>query len=81
MACDAVVIGAGSIGLAAALDLGRLGAEVLLVERRTELSRLPKAMAVSARSMELLRQWGCDRDLCARGLTRGAAETSTGAPR
>ncbi|MGW7002917.1 FAD-dependent oxidoreductase [Streptomyces sp. NPDC054933] len=68
MACDAVVIGAGPIGLAAALDLGRLGAEVLLVERRTELARLPKAMAVSARSMELLRQWGCDRALRARGL-------------
>jgi putative polyketide hydroxylase len=68
LACDAMVIGAGPVGLAAALGLGRLGVDVLLVERRTKVARLPKAMAVSARSMELLRQWGCDRALRAQGL-------------
>lgn len=51
-----VVIGAGPVGLATALVLGRLGHDVLVVERRRSVSRLPKAMALSTRSMELLRQ-------------------------
>ncbi|MFF3917210.1 FAD-dependent oxidoreductase [Streptomyces sp. NPDC001852] len=75
IACDAVVIGAGPAGLATALGLGRTGADVLLVERRSGVSRLPKAMAVSARSMELLRQWGCDRPVREQGLPPWRSES------
>ncbi|MFI1365045.1 FAD-dependent oxidoreductase [Streptomyces griseochromogenes] len=75
IACDAVVIGAGPAGLATALGLGRTGVDVLLVERRTGVSKLPKAMAVSARSMELLRQWGCDRPIRQRGLPPWRSES------
>jgi putative polyketide hydroxylase len=75
IACDAVVIGAGPAGLATALGLGRTGADVLLVERRTGVSKLPKAMAVSGRSMELLRQWGCDRPIRQRGLPPWRSES------
>ena len=50
-----VVVGAGPAGLAAAIALGRLGVETMLVERRAELSSLPRATAVSLRSMELIR--------------------------
>ena len=53
-----VVVGAGPAGLAAAISLARLGVETMLVERRPELSSLPRATAVSLRSMELMRVLG-----------------------
>ena len=55
-----VVVGAGPAGLAAAIALARIGVETLLVERRAELSSLPRATAVSLRSMELIRSWGVE---------------------
>jgi 2-polyprenyl-6-methoxyphenol hydroxylase-like FAD-dependent oxidoreductase len=38
----------------------RLGVETMLVERRAELSSLPRATVVSLRSMELIRSWGVE---------------------
>jgi 2-polyprenyl-6-methoxyphenol hydroxylase-like FAD-dependent oxidoreductase len=61
-----VVVGAGPAGLTAAIALARLGVEVLLVERRRELSSLPRATAVSTRSMEIFRSWGLEDDIRAR---------------
>ena len=55
-----LVTGAGPAGLTAAISLARLGVETMLVERRAELSSLPRATAVSLRSMELLRLWGLE---------------------
>src|SRR3954452_11928486 len=55
-----VVVGAGPAGLATATALARLGVETMLVERRAELSSLPRATAISLRSMELIRAWGVE---------------------
>jgi putative polyketide hydroxylase len=55
-----LIVGAGPAGLATAITLGRNGVEVVLVERRNELSGLPRATVVSTRSMELMRQWGLE---------------------
>lgn len=55
-----IVAGAGPAGLTAAISLARLGVETMLVERRTELSSLPRATVVSLRSMELIRSWGLE---------------------
>jgi putative polyketide hydroxylase len=55
-----LIAGAGPAGLAAAISLARLGVETVLVERRAELSSLPRATAVSLRSMELIRSWGAE---------------------
>ena len=55
-----LIAGAGPAGLAAALSLARLGVETMLVERRAELSSLPRATVVSLRSMELIRSWGVE---------------------
>ena len=63
-----VVVGAGPAGLAAAIALARLGVETLLVERRAELSSLPRATAVSLRSMELIRSWGVEDAVRAEGV-------------
>jgi putative polyketide hydroxylase len=55
-----VIAGAGPAGLTAAMALARLGVETMLVERRAELSSLPRATVVSLRSMELIRSWGAE---------------------
>ena len=63
-----VVVGAGPAGLAAAISLARLGVQTLLVERRADLSSLPRATAVSLRSMELMRSWGVEDAIRAGGV-------------
>ena len=77
-----VVAGAGPAGLAAAISLARLGVETMLVERRAELSSLPRATVVSLRSMELIRSWGLEDAVLAGGVDvewRGwMAETMAG---
>jgi 2-polyprenyl-6-methoxyphenol hydroxylase-like FAD-dependent oxidoreductase len=55
-----IVVGAGPAGLTAAIALARLGVETMLVERRAQLSSLPRATAISLRSMELIRSWGVE---------------------
>ena len=49
-----LIVGAGPAGLTAAIALARHGIDSLLVERRPELSTLPRATVVSTRTMELL---------------------------
>jgi putative polyketide hydroxylase len=63
-----VIVGAGPAGLAAAISLARLGGETMLVERRAELSSLPRATVVSLRSMELMRSWGVEDAIRAGGV-------------
>ncbi|GAA4736458.1 FAD-dependent oxidoreductase [Modestobacter marinus] len=54
-----LIAGGGPSGLAAALELGRRGIEVLVVEPRTSLDPLrPRAKTTSVRTMEHLRRWG-----------------------
>src|SRR3954452_21268199 len=54
-----LVVGGGPSGLAAAIELGRRGVEVLVVEPRTTLDPLrPRAKTTSVRTMEHLRRWG-----------------------
>ena len=54
-----LIVGGGPSGLAAALELGRRGIEVLLVEPRTVLDPLrARAKTTSVRTMEHLRRWG-----------------------
>jgi 2-polyprenyl-6-methoxyphenol hydroxylase-like FAD-dependent oxidoreductase len=54
-----LIAGGGPSGLTAALELGRRGIEVLVVEPRTALDPLrPRAKTTSVRTMEHLRRWG-----------------------
>jgi len=55
-----LIAGAGPAGLTVAIELARRGVESLLVERRPELSGLPRATTVSMRTMEIMRTWGIE---------------------
>ena len=64
---DVLVVGAGPAGLTAAATLRRYGVEVLVLERKHQLSSHPRATVVSTRSMELLRSWGLEDEMRAGG--------------
>ena len=59
---DVLIVGAGPVGLTAALLLERLGCSVAIVERRDGPQRAPAAHAVNARTFEIWRQIGLDVD-------------------
>ena len=59
---DVLVVGAGPVGLTAALLLQRLGRTVAVVERRPGAQRAPAAHVVNARTFEVWRQAGLDVD-------------------
>jgi 2-polyprenyl-6-methoxyphenol hydroxylase-like FAD-dependent oxidoreductase len=63
-----LVAGAGPAGLTAAIALARQGVATLMVERRLELSGLPRATVVSTRSMEIFRMWGLQERILAGGV-------------
>jgi 2-polyprenyl-6-methoxyphenol hydroxylase-like FAD-dependent oxidoreductase len=66
--CDVLVVGAGSGGLATALSAARHGASVLVVERRSKPSAVPRATGISVRTMEILRTWGLADAVRAHGV-------------
>lgn len=54
-----MVVGGGPTGLAAMVELGRRGAQSLLVEPRTDVTDTrPRAKTTSIRTMEHFRRWG-----------------------
>jgi 2-polyprenyl-6-methoxyphenol hydroxylase-like FAD-dependent oxidoreductase len=72
---EVLIIGAGPVGLSAALSLGRAGIRCLVLERRDEFSRYPKANGVHARTMEIFREWGVVKPI--RELTAGMPDDVT----
>ena len=55
---DVLVVGAGPVGMAMALDLRYRGVDHLVVERRDGRTPLPGVSTIGPRSMELFRRWG-----------------------
>jgi hypothetical protein len=66
---DVLVVGAGPIGMALALQAAEHGARVRIVERRTDAFRPSRAMIVHPRTLEVLRPLGVACDLLAGGDT------------
>src|SRR5882757_6509849 len=72
---EVLIIGGGPVGLSAALALGRAGITCLVLERRTEFSRYPKANGVHARTLEIFREWGVAEPV--KALTAGMPDEVT----
>jgi putative polyketide hydroxylase len=65
-----LIVGGGPVGLSTAIALRRLGVDCLLVERHASTSLFPKGRALTARTMEIFRQWGIEEEVTAAGLPR-----------
>ena len=55
---DVVVVGAGPVGLALAIELGMRGVRVLLAERNPRAGAAPRAKTTNVRTRTHLRRWG-----------------------
>jgi 2-polyprenyl-6-methoxyphenol hydroxylase-like FAD-dependent oxidoreductase len=53
-----LIVGAGPVGLALAIELGRRGVPCLLVERNERVGLAPRAKTTNVRTREHLRRWG-----------------------
>ena len=69
---EVLVVGAGPAGLVAGITLTGYGLDVLVVEKRSSISSLSRALVISTRSMELLRGWGLEEQVRA-----GAADVES----
>lgn len=65
---DVLVVGAGPVGLAAAIELKRRGKPVHLIEKSETRTNLSKAVGINARSLELLEPSGATARLLDAGL-------------
>src|SRR5271157_4269719 len=55
---DVIIVGAGHVGLAAAIELGRRGTSCIVVERNDRVGYSPRAKTTNVRTREHLRRWG-----------------------
>src|SRR5262245_56413425 len=53
-----LIVGAGPVGLAASLELGRFGVPSVVIEQRETTSWHPKTRNINTRTMEIARGWG-----------------------
>jgi 2-polyprenyl-6-methoxyphenol hydroxylase-like FAD-dependent oxidoreductase len=60
---DVLIIGAGPVGLALAIELGHRSISCLVVERNERVGYAPRAKTTNARTRELFRRWGIANDL------------------
>jgi len=62
------IVGAGPIGLAAAIDLAQHGVDTIVVDDNDTVSGGSRAICYSKRSLEILDRLGCGEPICARGV-------------
>ncbi len=68
-----LIVGAGPTGLTAAMELSRMGVPVRLIDQRVAPSTTSRALAVQARTLELLAQRGLTAEMLHRGNIGHAA--------
>jgi 3-(3-hydroxy-phenyl)propionate hydroxylase len=73
-----VIAGAGPTGLAAAIDLGRFGVPVRLIDSAVEPATHSRAIAIQPRTLEMLQQRDCVQPFLDRGHKAYAANFYSG---
>jgi 3-(3-hydroxy-phenyl)propionate hydroxylase len=63
-----VVVGAGPVGLAAAIDLARRGVGVVLLDQDDRLSEGSRAICFAKRTLEIFDRLGCGEGVAGRGV-------------
>jgi 2-polyprenyl-6-methoxyphenol hydroxylase-like FAD-dependent oxidoreductase len=68
-----IIVGGGPVGVGLAVELGMRGVSCAVIERRTELSAIPKGQGLSQRTLEHFFFWGivADELRAARTMTHG----------
>jgi len=60
---DVVIIGAGPVGLALAIELGTRGVRCIVIEQNDRVGKNPRAKTTNVRTLEHLRRWGIAENL------------------
>ena len=68
---NVLIVGGGPVGLGLAIELGRRGRTVTVVERHETIQPIPKGQNLTQRTMEHMRAWGCEDALRAAHDTGG----------
>src|SRR5437016_4383892 len=63
-----IIVGAGPVGIALAVELGQRGISCALLERRLTPHRIPKGQNLTNRTLEHFYFWGCVDELRAARL-------------
>lgn len=64
-----VIVGAGPVGLAAAIDLAQQGISFIIVDDNNTVSVGSRAICYAKRALEILDRLGCGEPICARGVS------------
>ena len=72
---DVLIVGGGPVGLAMSIALRRFGVACRVVERHTSTLDFPKGRGVTARTMEIFRQWGLEAAVTDAGLPRESGDS------
>ena len=67
--CQVVVVGAGPVGLVAAIDLGQRGIPVLVLDDDDTVSEGSRAICYSKRTLEILDRLGCGEPIARKGVS------------
>ena len=76
--CEVLVVGAGPVGLVAAAELARHGIAVRIIDKLPQPTNESRAIAVHARSLDMLARMGAVEALIATGVKAKAMELYSG---